>query len=64
MVIIEHLTKAPKEGRIFILSNTVQYFFMKLFKVIPWDLIDNYSKESTIHGMKYLGEKKQPWVGK
>ena len=29
---------------------------------VPWELIDNYSKESTIHGIKYLGEKKQHWL--
>ncbi|KAL7017318.1 hypothetical protein ACKWTF_010315 [Chironomus riparius] len=29
---------------------------------VPWELIDSYSKESTIHGIKYLGEKKQHWL--
>lgn len=30
-------------------------------EILPWDLIDNYSKDSTIHGIKYFGERDRHW---
>lgn len=31
---------------------------------LPWELIDNYTKDSTIHGVKYFAEKQRHWTAK